>query len=116
MTGIDYPTITIGERTLVVRFSLYAQYLLSQQGVDLRKPLSSRDPGYLAYRLAIFAAAVAQNYPAGKAPTAEQWALDLDGSLDRWADIEKAIGEAMGKASEELRAGLAAVPLQQTAS
>lgn len=111
MTGIDYPTITVGDKTLTVKFSLYTQYLLSRAGIDLRAPIAPGDPKYLSHRLEVFAAAVADNYKPGEAPAAEAWARTI--GLDQWGDLERAIGTAMGKAAEELRKGLAVVPPAQ---
>lgn len=106
MTGIDYPTVTIDGQELTVRFSFLAQYLMSLHNVDL-KPVPTNTPGYLAWRLAIFTDAVAENFPAGKAPDSLHWASLIQ--LDQWADIEVAIGKSMGKAAEELRKNLQVV-------
>jgi hypothetical protein len=114
MTGIDYPTVTVGGKTLTVRFSFLAQYLLSLKGVNLSKPLEVTNPAYLATRLEIFTAAVTDNYPEGQAPTAREWASRIE--LTDWAPIEVALNQAVGKASEELRKGLAVVPPATAAS
>lgn len=108
MNGVDYPTVTVDGQELTVRFSFLAQYLLSRAGVDLRKPIAATDPGYLVSRVAIFAAAVAENFPTpAEAPTAEQWAARI--ALSDWLHIERAMGIAMGKAAEELRKNLQVV-------
>lgn len=110
MTGIEYPTVTVDGRELTVKFSFHAQYLMSLRGIDLRAPLTPQDPAYLARRLAIFACAVAESAnpedPA-KAPQPEYWASRID--LTDWGKIERALNDAVGKAAEELRAGIQAV-------
>ena len=107
MTGIDYPTVTIDGQELTVRFSFFAQYLMSLHGVILQ-PMASSTPGYLANRLQLFADAVAENATdPTKAPGPAYWAARIQ--LDQWVDIEVALGRAMGKAAEELRRNIQVV-------
>lgn len=44
MTGIDYPTVTIGGRTLTVKFSFAAQRLMQRRGIDVQHWPSSICP------------------------------------------------------------------------
>jgi hypothetical protein len=104
MTGIDYPTITADGKLLIVRFSLYAQMLLSLQGVSLDHLLTRSDPGYIAQRLRLFAVAVSENYPdPAQAPGMAKWAQILP--LSQFAEVDAVIEQALGKAKEELQTG-----------
>lgn len=116
MTGIDYPTITVGGRELTVRFSLGVQMRLSKAGVDLRTPIKSDDPTYLFRRLQILQAAVADNYEAGSVPSVDVLAEQI--GLAGWVAADSALYSAMGKASEELRKNLQVVapPAESLAS
>jgi hypothetical protein len=125
MTGIDYPTITVGaHENLVVRFSLAAQLLMRRRGIDpvnifaLCAPrLQDGSANLDAVRnvLTIFAACVAENFldlskphrvDLDTAPTADYWATQVED----FAAIEAVIGAALGKAAEERRKRLAVVP------
>ena len=118
MIGIDYPTITIGDRVLVVRLSLATQILLRRQGLDPRqlkdmltnttdadgKPVEN--PLILDNLLKVFAACVAENFIDGSpnrfsldaAPTADYWATQI--APYQIPDIGRVIAEAVGKAAE----------------
>jgi hypothetical protein len=125
MDAINYPTITIGDKTLVVRFSLAAQVLLGRRGIDIRQLsalLDKENPQGAENLVKIFAACVAENFidqsnPAtcslGAAPSADYWAMQLGGRLQ---DAANSIVEAMGKAAEALQKGLAVVPPARAAS
>lgn len=126
MNAIDYPTITIGERTLTVRYSLAAQVLLLRGGIDpadLNKLLDKEEPRRVEYLIRLFAACVAENFldPArpnefalSNAPTADYWISQVD-FIDVQA-IDKAIGESMGKSREALKLKRAPAPPIQIAS
>jgi hypothetical protein len=104
---IDYPTVEIAGEKLCVKFDLHAQLLLSRQGLDTAKPPAPGDPAYLDYRLKCWAAAVDNNYPAGQAPTPDEWAKRA--GLKEWIKLDQALSVAMGKAAAELREGIRAV-------
>ncbi len=113
MFPIDYPTVEVGGRTLVVRYSMAAQVLLVRGGIDplqLNKLLDKAEPRRVEYLVRLFAACVAENYldPARPetcsfthAPTADYWLSQLD--LVDVVAIDAAIGESMGKAREALK-------------
>jgi hypothetical protein len=139
MTGIDHPTVTIGGRTLTVKFSLAAQLLMRRRGIDIR-----RIPSLIAPRLhddgaacvspdceqahapnpdaennimRVFACMVAHEFVALDSPNVTT--LDAAPSADYWAataesedfaPIESAVWSALGKALEARRARLQAVP------
>lgn len=105
---LEYPTFTIDGKTLVIRFDLYAQLLLSRQGVDLKKPPTPGTPEYLAHRLQLFAAAAAGNYPPAEAPTPDDWAKKI--GLARWVEVDTCLNASLGKAAAELRTGIQVVP------
>lgn len=120
MTGIEYPTITIGDRTLVVRFSLASQYVMSRRGIDARKfssLLSLDNPGAVGAMFDIFACAVAENFVDPKAtpetfsvtpPTADYWAFTVP--PEQWKEVCGVVNLAMVKASADLRAAKQALP------
>lgn len=126
MDAFDYPTITLGDRTLVVRFSLAAQILMIRRGIDpanLATLLAISDPLRTDRLLQVFAACVAENFLDPSAPT--EYKLDGAPTSDYWAsqcdlvdlrDIDIAIGESMGKVREALnkkRARVLPIPIQQ---
>ena len=113
MIAIDYPTITVGERTLVVRYSLAAQVLMGRRGIDICKlgeMLAPTNPSGPSNMLQVFAACVAENFTGDspetfsldRTPTADYWATQL--SHLQFREVDRVLGEAMGKAMEELRA------------
>lgn len=113
MDPIDYPTVTIGERTLVVRYSFAAQILLVRGGLDplqLGKLLANTEPRHKEYWIRVFAACVAENYldlsrpeecTFRNAPTADYWMSQLD--LMDVAEVIHAVGVSMGKVVEALK-------------
>jgi len=144
MTGVEYPTISVGEHeNLVVRFSLAAQVLMRRRGIDpakigtmmlaqIARPNESArfqcdpptitvpNPDAVPNVLAVFACMVAENFIDPKATK-----LDLGNSptadywatqVDDFASVEKAVWAALGKAAEARRAKLAAVPPKEQAS
>lgn len=145
MTGIDYPTITIGEhKDLIVRYSLAAQLLMRRRGVDpanIGQLCSPRrtvpnpnaqlqsDPPTITVPNAecvdnlvtVFSCCVAENFldlkqpnrvDLNAAPTADYWATQIDDM----AEVDRAIGAAMGKATEERKKKLALIPPTEAAS
>ena len=130
MTGIDYPTISVGaHENLVVRLSLAAQLLMRRRGMDparmgeLMSPRVNNEPNPDAVGnvVAVFACMVAENFvdrskphlcDLSSAPTADYWAMQIDDLVA----VEKVIWQAEGKAVEERRKKLAAVPPMEAAS
>ena len=124
MTGIDYPTITVGaHEKIVVRLSLLAQLLMTRRGLDPKNfiaAMAGTEGVDVAFQ--VFSCLVAENFlPAdnlhrvdlNSAPTADYWAVLASRSDDPQATvtaIEKAIMGAVGKAVEERRKRLAVVP------
>ena len=143
MTGIDYPTITIGERQLTVRLSLAAQLLMRRRGIDpatMTQAMQPRktipnpamriqidpptievaNPDAVQNIITVFSCMVAENFLDTKstkldlnsAPTADYWATQIDD----FGEVEKVVWAAVGKAVEERRKKLAAVPPMEAAS
>ena len=78
------PTVTVGVETFALRYSLIAEYKISEWGVDvgaLLRSLDSRtgDPKRFFYTCQLFAACVAHQFAAKgePVPTAEQWMIRL---------------------------------------
>jgi hypothetical protein len=102
---IDFPTVTIGERTYTLKYSLLAKYYLSRQGVselDLlgvlaefeRAALAKIAAGerkfvvpakWLAAVIDAWAACVSHMYvgTAEQAPTSDQWAAMLESEFEK---------------------------------
>lgn len=144
MTGIEYPTISVGKHeNLTVRMSLAAQVLMRRRGLDITKPgaLQSRfiianpnmrlqtdpptvegeNPDAVSNMITAFSCMVVDNFVDGIQPSK----LDLNAAptADYWATlitdfpaVERAVMEALKKAAEERRAKLAAVPPTQEAA
>jgi hypothetical protein len=145
MTGIDYPTVSVGEHeNLTVRLSLAAQVLMRRRGIDPAKigflmsptivepntearlqsdpPTIERpNPDAVANVIGIFACMVAENFVDPKSTK-----LDLNSAptadywtvkIDDFPAVEKIVWAAVGKAVEERRKKkLAAVPPLEAAS
>jgi hypothetical protein len=138
MTGIEYPTISVGEHeNLTVRMSLAAQVLMRRRGIDpakigqmmlakIVKPneaarlqtdpptIAIDNPDAVTNVIAVFSCMVAENFVDKRATK-----LDLNTAptadywatqIDDFAAVEKAVWDAVGKAVEARRAKLAAVP------
>ncbi len=139
MTGIDYPTITIGEHeNLTVRLSLAAQLLMRRRGLDPAKIGELMAPGRTVPNpnkadpptipndkavenvIIVFSCMVAENFldksttklDLNTAPTADYWAT----RIDDFTAVEKVVWAAVGKAVEDRRKRLAVVPPQEAAS
>lgn len=104
---IDWPTIQVGEHSLVVRWTFYVQWLLSKRHVNVKQLsaiITERAPELIDVMVECFAAAVAENFSrAGRVPpTAEAWALLIsEASFAQpaiWAAVNRAIWEAVEKA------------------
>jgi len=142
MTGINYPTISVGEhQNLTVRLSLAAQLLMRRRGIDpatigaLMSPvrivpntaarlqtdpltIERPNPDAVSNVVAVFACMVAENFIAGQKPN--QVDLSAAPTADYWATViddfstvEKAVWAAVEKAVEERRKRLAVVPPQK---
>ena len=105
-SAINWPTITIGEHTLTVRWTFYAQWLLSKRGVnvkDLATVVKDRDPSLINVMVECFAAAVAENFKQMglPVPDADYWAGQIsDASFenpDIWQQCNTIIWEAVRK-------------------
>jgi hypothetical protein len=145
MTGIDYPTISVGEhKDLTVRYSLAAQLLMRRRGIDpqnIGEACSPKrkipnpnarlqtDPPMIEVSnkecvgnlITVFSCCVAENFmdmkqpnrvDLGAAPTADYWATQIDDLTE----IDRVVGAAMGKWSEDRQRKLAAVPPMEAAS
>lgn len=125
MTGIEYPTITVGKHeNLVVRFSLAAQLLMRRRGVDpakIAQAMIPTNPDAVQNTVTIFSAMAAENFfnqdrpqnlDLSTAPSADYWATQIED----FQDIERVIWASLGKVAEERRKKLAAVPPMEAAS
>jgi hypothetical protein len=121
MTGIEYPSITIDGKPLVVRFSFAAQNLMARRGLDPLNLNESVGPGKRMSGvnwLKIFSCMVAENFfdrssisiNLDDAPSVDYWALRID-SLE---EICKVCNEAIAKRAEAQK--LALVPPTEKAS
>ena len=139
MTGIDYPTISVGaHENLVVRLSLAAQLLMRRRGIDpaqMAQEMSPTktvpnpnmrtqtdaptvqigNPGAVQNIVTVFSCMVAENFIDRSKPT--QVDLSTAPTADYWAtliedfsEVEKVVWSAVGKAVEVRRKKLAAVP------
>jgi hypothetical protein len=133
MTGIEYPTITVEGRVLVVRPSNAAFVLMRRRGIDpgsahsalrpnkIRNEAGSvsddshGDPLWVNNTYVYFSCCVAENYidlskpdrvNLDYAPSADYWAL----TLPDYNEVSRLCWAAMGKFSEEQRMKLAVVP------
>ena len=113
MLCIEYPTITVGERTLVVRYSIAAQVIMKRRGCDpklLKELLDPANPAARDNLLVVFSAMVAENFLDAKpeafsfdgAPTAEYWMAQIE--PQQIFEVDRVIAESMGKVSEALKA------------
>jgi hypothetical protein len=143
MTGIDYPTISVGgHKDLTVRWSLAAQFLMKRRGVDpagapqamqgttkVPNPdmRTQTDPPFIEIGnkkavenvVIVFSACVAENFLDTSQPNKVD--LNTAPTADYWAvqitdfsEVEKAVWAALGKAVEERRKKLAVVPPLET--
>ena len=109
-TGVTYPRLNLDGRVLVVCCSLYAEYRLSLAGLSLNdclailtsfKRTGVQDPRGLSKAAELLAASVAENYPDGQAPTADQWmrkVSEMPNALDVWnKEIFPAVDSALAK-------------------
>ena len=139
MTGIEYPTITVGaHENLVVRMSLAAELLMIRRGLDpgilIRQvsPMSQGppkedktvdlipNPNWAQNMVTAFSCMVGENFldpqstriDLNAVPTADYWATQIDDLTD----VSKAVIASVGKAMQERRKKLAAVPATAAAS
>ena len=103
---VDWPVVAVGDQRLVVRWTFYAQWLLSKRKVDVRQLgtlMQAKDPGLVDVMVECFAAAVAENFTARglEAPTAERWALMISQAAAAnpglWQEVNQVIWQAVGK-------------------
>lgn len=102
---IDWPVVTIGDQRLVVRWTFFAQWLISKRKINIRELaqlMQAKDPSLIDLMVECFAAAVAENFTTRNlpAPTAEYWALAISqsGDPDKWGEVNRIFWEAVGKA------------------
>lgn len=125
MLAVEYPTIEIDGRTLVVRDSFAASTLMKRRGLDptkLTEYVGPGKPNSAENWLIIFSAMVAENFMPehpqrlrlDDAPTADYWMTRIEGSdLKRICDV---CNLAMEKAAEYQKRKLALVaptPMEQ---
>lgn len=100
MPPIDWPVVQVGKHRLIMRWTFYAKWLLSQRKVDMRN-FAQNSPEVIANSIDIFAAMVAENFTAigQEPPTAAYWAMAIsdNGGDALWAEVVKAISETFGK-------------------
>jgi hypothetical protein len=139
MTGIEYPTITVDDKTIVVRPSNAAFFLMRRRGLDLSDPkilnpnkfrdretnvVVDNPNGTLLWinnSYVYFSGCVAENYidmsrpnrvDLDAAPTADYWAV----KLPDFNEVHRLCLEALGKYVEEQSTKLAIVPPKSVAS
>ena len=102
---IDWPVVVIGDQRLVIRWTFYAQWLLSKRNVDVKALptlMESKDPTLVNTMVECFAATVAENFTARNlpAPSADHWAYAISntGDPNLWGEINQKIWVAVGKA------------------
>jgi hypothetical protein len=103
---IDWPVVQIGDQRLIVRWTFYAQWLLSKRGVNVKELptlMESRDPTLVNTMVECFAATVAENFTARNlpAPSADHWAAAISHASEQqpalWSEINQKIWVAVGK-------------------
>lgn len=100
---IAYPTVTIDGKEYSVKFSMLAQYVLDDEGIDtrqLQEMMTKPGAGKVALFMKLFAAGVAHHFVEIKAPipTAAEWSARLGDDSAKFGEIVKAVKAAMGKA------------------
>lgn len=121
-SAINWPSITLGPHVLVVRWTFYAQWLLSKRGVnvrDLRAAMNAKDPALVNTLVECFAASVAENFKAEglPVPDAEYWAFIISDEAQKddgvWLRVNQSIWTAVGKVQP---AAVTPAPQQETAA
>lgn len=122
MNEVEFPTITVGDRALVVRFSIATQVLLNRYGLDPRKlteALSPANPKATENMMIFFSCCVAENYidtsnpdkcELAGFPSPAYWTMNIHPL--QYDEVVRVVGDAAGKVTEARRAMLAAVPPQ----
>ena len=104
---VDWPVVTVGDQKLIVRWTFYAQWMLSKRKVDVRQLgtlMQAKDASLVDVMVECFAAAVAENFTTRglEAPTVERWALMISQASQEnpavWNEVNQAIWAAVGKA------------------
>ena len=122
-SSTDYPTIELGGRTLVVRFSFAAQILLKRRyGIDpskLKEALEPTNPDHGENLIKLFASMVAENFvdvdkPEAvvltNTPTSDYWLTQVDHETIK--AIDEVVSVSMGKAREAAkRAATSPIPI-----
>ena len=119
---IQFPTITIGGATYSLRFSLLAELVADQLGLDTPNffsDLQTKNTGKVTAFTRMFAAMVAHNFVAIKQtpPTPEQWMETLDALPDgqgaaKFREICDAVGQCL---LAKIQASAAAMKLREPA-
>ena len=134
---IQWPRVQIGKQTLEVKWSILAEYILSNWGIDptevnrivfsmkmetpevkddagqvTQQARWSVDPRYASKMFELFAACVAHNYTqlAQDPPKAIYWATIIED--DQWLPLTKAVYEAMGKRRTAARQMMTPAPAE----
>ena len=100
---IQYPIVTIEGTPYTVKFSMLAQYVLDDAGIDtrqLQEMLTRPGAGKVALFMKLFAAGVAHHFVEQKepVPTAAEWSARLGDDSAKFGEIVRAVKAAMGKA------------------
>lgn len=102
---IDWPIVQVGDQRLTVRWTFYAQWLLSKRKVrvsELPRLMKEVDPAIVDVMVECFAAAVSENFTkrGQVAPDAEYWAATIseNGGDEKFKELNAAIWAAVGKA------------------
>lgn len=113
---IAWPVINIGERALIVKWSFFAQWLLSKWGVkisELAAIMASKDATMVDVLMQCFTAAVAENFEQGAVPIADFWAAEIsreDDPMVKWQACVTALFEAVAKSRTKGKAQPAVTP------
>lgn len=105
---VEHPVVTLGGRSLSMKYSLLADYILDKRGIDTKQliPLLTADkPGRAALVIDLFAACVAHNFvEAGDpVPTSEQWCTRL--SSDQLRELSTKLVKVLFPNAPTLPAG-----------
>ena len=109
LSPVQHPRVRIGGQSLELRFTLVAEYKLSEWGVNLADFLKclrpdSKDQRRYSLGIALFAACVAHHYvTAGEpVPTGEQWMVNIEAATPDIQDRKKALGDIITAVYQEV--------------
>lgn len=126
MNEVEFPTITVGDRALTVRFSICTQVLLNRYGLDPRKlteALAPNNPQATENMMIFFCCCVAENYIDTSNPdkcelvgypSPAYWTMNIHPL--QYDEIVRAVSDAAGKVTEARKKTLLAAAPPQSIS